>query len=407
MAVKFLNEEVSELCLGKPKVAWVAATATISDALTALRKSGDTHISVWACGGNGGCACVGKFCMADVILFLCREENSADPFKAFESPVSDILPKGSAIVRHIESNYSLVEAIDYILDGTQNLVIPIQNHNPRKKFLNNARHVSHEYCWLTQENVIRFLLNSVGVFSPIPTFTIESLNVIDNDIMTILYSKPAISALAHLNRALTEQTSVAIVDEHNRLIGEISPLTLACCDETAAAAIKTLSAVDLMTYMDCGGPQEDLAQLVKTRLEERNLGAMVEMMDEFFQFSMPLNSSASSSSSCSCSSDDESVSVSSGRNWWWSSRGSGSGGRHFPARRSKAIVCNRGSSLVAVMVQALAHRVTCVWVVEKDGSLVGAVTFAGILNVFRSATAERHHHNNNNNNNNNNNRTRD
>ena len=39
---------------------------------------------------------------------------------------------------------------------------------------------------------------------------------------------------------------------------------------------------------------------------------------------------------------------------------------------------------MAAMIQALAHRVTHVWVVEEDYSIVGIVTFAGILKAFRS-----------------------
>ncbi|KAG8385610.1 hypothetical protein BUALT_Bualt03G0063000 [Buddleja alternifolia] len=391
MAVRFLNEEVSELCLGKPELRCVAATATVAEALTALKTCGETHVSVWICGGddiNGTCLCVGKICAADVILFLCREEHLADPFKAFEAPISDVLPKGSPVVRHLEPNSSLLEAIDYILEGTQNLVIPVQNHhhisNSRKNLLNKqppfvcTRHNSHEYCWLTQEDIIRFLLNSIRAFSQIATFTINSLNVIDHDIMTVHYNSPASSALDFFHRALTEQTSVAVVDEENRLIGEISPFTLACCDETAAAAIMALSAGELMTYIDCAGPTEDMVQLVKMKLELRNLGGMVELMDDSF------HSSVSSSSSC-CSSDDEFGSSRNGR----LCRTVGSG-RHYPARRSEAVVCSPRSSLVAVMIQALAHRVSCVWVVEDDHTLVGTVTFAGILKVFRSVAGGRH-----------------
>ncbi|KAL2541538.1 CBS domain-containing protein CBSX5-like [Abeliophyllum distichum] len=44
-------------------------------------------------------------------------------------------------------------------------------------------------------------------------------------------------------------------------------------------------------------------------------------------------------------------------------------------RRAEAIVCRPGSSLVAVMVQAIAHRVKYVWVIEDDCSVVGIVTF--------------------------------
>lgn len=271
----------------------------------------------------------------------------------------------------------MLEAIDYMLEGTQNLVIPIQNrriNNTRKRFINRqascSGYTGYECCWLTQEDVVRFLLNSIGAFSPFHAFSIESLNVIERDIMTINYNKPASSALDYFYRAITEQKSVAVVDVENRLIGEISHSALAKCDETVASAIMALSAMDLMTYIECGSPPENLVCLVKTRLEEMNLGSMADMMNEFTR-------SMSSSSLSSCSSDDESV----------SSRSRGSS-RHNVGIRCEPIVCSRRSSLLAVMVQALSHRVNCVWVVEEDHTVVGAVTFAGILNVFRSVASK-------------------
>ncbi|KAL0442812.1 UNVERIFIED_CONTAM: CBS domain-containing protein CBSX5 [Sesamum latifolium] len=134
-----------------------------------------------------------------------------------------------------------------------------------------------------------------------------------------------------------------------------------------------LTAMDLMTYIDSGGPPEDLVQLVKMKLEEKKLGGLAELMDDFCESSM----------SSSCSSDDE---YGFSKNGWPSSRSGGSS-RSYPGRRSEAIVCSRGSSLVAVMIQALAHRVSCVWVMEEDRSVVGNVTFAGMLRVFRSFAA--------------------
>ncbi|XP_057764598.1 CBS domain-containing protein CBSX5-like [Salvia miltiorrhiza] len=384
MALRSLSGEVSDLCIGKPELKWIAATASIAEALTTLKASGETYISVWVCSGDSAgasCVCVGKFSAADVILFLCREENLADPVKALETPVYDILPKGTPIVRHLTPNSSVLEAIDCILEGTQNLVVPIQNqrnNNARKRFVNRqqascSRYEQHECCWLTQEDVLRFILNSVGAFFPVPTYDIESLNVVDRDTMTVTYNKPASSALGYLHRAITEQKSVAVIDEENRLIGEISPLTLAYCNETAASAIMVLTAMDLMTYIDCGSPPGDLVQLVKTRLEERDLGGMVDMMDELIHSTLP------SSSSSSCSSDDDSMS---GR-----SRGSG---RHYAAGRCEPLVCSPRSSLLAVMMQALACRVSCIWVVEEDHTLIGTVTFAGILSVFLSVADDMH-----------------
>lgn len=363
-------------------------SATVADALSALKRLGESYLSVWSCChdtssraktvGSDDCICVGKVCMVDIICFLCTPENLSSPATALHSPVSVLIPKTSAgLVRHLDPHSSFAEAIDLILEGAQNLVIPIprQSRSPtssRKKLLHQASfnptlHNTREYCWLTQEDLIRFLLNSIALFSPTPINPINTLNVIDTEnILAVQYDDPAFPALPLISQSLVNQTSVAIVDVDGKLIGEISPFTLNSCDETVAAAIATLSAGDLMAYIDCGGPPEDLVQLVKDRLEERKLGAALELMEE--------ESTNTSSSMCSSSSDEEFGPGRSGRLGGYSAR---------LVRRSEAIVCYPWSSLVAVMIQALAHRVSYVWVVEEDGVLAGIVTFAGMLNVFR------------------------
>jgi CBS-domain-containing membrane protein len=276
--------------------------------------------------------------------------------------------------------FSLLEAIDLILQGAQNLVVPIQtkpsSYSRRKQLQKPSTtgptiHNGHEFCWLTQEDVIRFLLSSIGLFSPIPALSIDSLGIITNDILAIEYHSPASSAVKAISRSLAEQTSVAVVDSDGCLIGEISPFTLACCDETVAAAIATLSCGDLMAYVDCGGPPEDLVRVVKARLKEKNLEGMLE------EFNILSDSGTSLSSSFS--SDEESMlspprSGRYGRSMSYSAR---------MVRRAEAIVCHPKSSLVAVMIQAIAHRVNYVWVIEDDCSLVGIVTFSDMLKVFR------------------------
>ncbi|XP_059639230.1 CBS domain-containing protein CBSX5-like [Cornus florida] len=379
-AVSFLSRDVSELCLGKPALRSLPISATVAEALSALKRSGERCISIWSserlprtrssADFDGEYRCVGKVCMVDVICFLCRSENLLHPSIALQSPVSVLLPKVHGLVRHLEPQSSLLEAIDHIIEGAQNLVVPAQNHTSiisgGKKLLDKppsfgyTLHQGREFCWLTQEDVIRFFVNSITTFSPIPTFAIGSLNMIDTNIMTVHYHDPASSALPFISHALTQQTSIAVIDDDSKLIGEISPLTLSCCDETASAAIATLSAGELMAYIDCGDPPEDLVQLVKARLGHKNLRRMLEFMEEI--------SLAASSSSPVCSSDDE---FGPGSNRYNSMRGSG------------AIVCHSWSSLMAVMIQAITHRVNYVWVVEEDHTLVGTVTFAGILKVFR------------------------
>ncbi|KAL2929205.1 CBS domain-containing protein CBSX5 [Bienertia sinuspersici] len=96
-----------------------------------------------------------------------------------------------------------------------------------------------------------------------------------------------------------------------------------------------------MAYVDYGGLPEDLVQLVKERLEEKKLDKMLELLEDFH-----------SNSSISSSLAPERIS-----------------GRF--ASGTEPIVCHPGSSLIAVMIQALSHRFNHVWVIEEDNSLVG------------------------------------
>lgn len=273
-----------------------------------------------------------------------------------------------------------MEAIDLILKGAQNLVVPIlptkRGGNSRRKQQQKSlainSHNGVEFCWLTQEDVIRFLLGSIGLFTPLPALSIDALDIIDSDVLAIDYYSPASSAVEAISKSLTEQTSVAIVDNDGTFIGEISPFTLAYCDETVAAAITTLSAGDLMSYIDCGGPPEDLVRIVKARLKEKNLEKMLE---EF-----TILTSLTGEVSASSSSDEETPTRNAARSLKYS-RSSSFSPRFV--RKAEAIVCHPKSSLIAVMIQAIAHRVNYLWVIEDDCSLVGIVTFSNILKVFR------------------------
>ncbi|KAL4563198.1 hypothetical protein LXL04_027234 [Taraxacum kok-saghyz] len=380
MAISFLASEISDLCLGKPPLRPLPISATIADAVIALKTSGEIYVSVWssehsnsvaACNDTGCCRCVGKVCMVDVIVHLCKEENLSHPLDALQSNVLDLVTKVKGQIRHLERNSSLLEAIDCILEGAQNLVIPIHK-NARSKIKKNQPPLSppnlyytQEFCWLTREDVFRFLLNAIGVFSPIPTFTIEDVNIITKQTLTVHYDDPAITTLPLILQCLLDQTSIAVINKDNRLIGDISPFTLACSDETVAAAIATLSAGDLMAYIDHNGPSDNLVHLVKMRLQERNLTAILDLMDDYYNPS-------SSSSSC-CSSDEE-----------FGTARNGVVGRFYPGRRSEAIVCHPWNTLMAVMVQMIALRVSYAWVVQEDCTLVGIVTSSEILKQFRS-----------------------
>ncbi|KAI3769257.1 hypothetical protein L6452_00358 [Arctium lappa] len=392
MAARLLSHEVSDLCLGKPPLRSLSASATIRHALTALKSSDDTHISIWTCNHHkptsdhhlqlihDDCRCVGKICMVDIICYLSKQENISSPSSALKSPLSALLSHVPAVVRHVEPSSSLIEAIDLIIDGAQNLVVPIKNKTLKRKQLRQYPSTTptihsggREFCWLTQEDVIRFLLSSIGLFSPSAAYSIESLGIITTDILTINYHSPATEAVEAISTSLADQTSVAVVDDDGVLIGEISPFTLIYCDETVAAAITTLSAGELMAYVDCGGPPEDMIRVVEARLKERNVTGMLE---EFSIYSTGIPDCNNNSSS-----DDETASSPAATQSRRYKRSCGYSARMM--RRAEAIVCYPGSSLVAVMIQAIAHRVNYVWVIEDDCRVVGIVRFSGMLEVFR------------------------
>ncbi|CAH2070053.1 unnamed protein product [Thlaspi arvense] len=397
MALTLLSHKVSDLCIGKPPLRYISsAVATVADAIAALKSSDEPFLSVWSCNHDVtdddkcDCECLGKICMADVICYLSKFDNNVLSLSsAFDASVSVLLPKSRSIVVHVQSSCKLIEAIDLIIGGAQNLIVPIQAKSIAKrrqqKLLIRSAVVSlttttthknsRQFCWITQEDIIRFLLDSISVFSPLPSISISDLGVVNSThtILTVDYHSSAASAVAAISRAIVDNISVAVVDgecdlEDPRvsLIGEISPMTLACCDETAAAAVATLSAGDLMSYIDGSGPPESLVRVVRNRLEEKGMVGLISLVESL--------------SSGSSSSDEESPA---GRLTRTASYGRSVSSAARMARKSVAIVCNRKSSLMAVMIQAIAHRVSYVWVVDEDGCLVGMVTFVDVFKLFK------------------------
>ncbi|XP_038971074.1 CBS domain-containing protein CBSX5-like [Phoenix dactylifera] len=381
MAVSLLQfHEVSDLCIGKPAVKSLPPSDTIREALLALKRGGETFVSVWVAdrASPEKKACAGKVCMVDVLCYLCSEENISSPAVALGAPLSALLPpKDSSLVRRVEPHSSVLEALDVILDGAQNLAVPIRSGAGRKKLPGGGG--AADFCWLTPEDFVRFFLNSIALFSPAPALSVSDLDIVRPAALAIRPHDPALAALPLIRRALADQTSVAVVTDDGKLIGEISPSTLAHCDEGAAAALAALSAVDLMGWIDfSGAPPEAAVRAVKARLRDKGMAGMVELLEA--DLSPPFSSSSSASSSSS-SSDEESGAATVRRPRRLRSAGSYSA--RMGRRSEEAIVCHPGSSLMAVMIQALAHRVSYVWVVDDDYSLVGIVALPDILGVFR------------------------
>ncbi|KFK29266.1 hypothetical protein AALP_AA7G110500 [Arabis alpina] len=376
MALSLLAYNISDLCLGKPPLRCLAAaSSSVSDAIAALRSSEDPFLSIWTCNHDGDteCECLGKISMADVI---CHLSKNYDTLSALNASVSVLVPKNPSLVLHVQPSCSLVKAVDLIIEGAQNLIVPIQTKPYTKKKQQNDKvsvtttHSNGQrFCWITQEDIIQFLVGSIAAFSPFPATSISDLGIINSThaIVAVDYHCSASVVTSAISQALAVQTSVAVVEGDESfmsLIGEISPMTLTCCDETAAAAVATLSAGDLMAFLDGGNPPESLVQDVRNRLQVKGLMGLLSLFDSLLPWS-------------GYSSEEEfpARTTALGRSMSSAPR---------MARKSEAILCNPKSSLMAVMIQAIAHRVNYAWVIDKDGCFVGMVTFVDILKAFRN-----------------------
>ncbi|PUZ49540.1 hypothetical protein GQ55_7G333700 [Panicum hallii var. hallii] len=279
---------------------------------------------------------------------------------------------------------SVLEAVDSFLGGAHCLVVPL-----RERWRRGERCL----CWLTVEDVARFFLSSIVLFSPTASRSVSDLGVVRPATLTVAAGDTALSALPLLRAAMASHTAVAVVPSlfpRRRLVGEISPSALCSCGASAAAAIAALSAGDLLGFIGWGGaPPEAALHAVRSRLRRRSLLGMLDLLYGVDPSSSSSSSAASSSSSSSSDDDDDErrscvASPCSRRG----KRGSFSGARAAGRRAAEAAtVCRRGSSLVAVMVQATAHRATHVWVVEEqegeERELVGVVGLLDVLRVLR------------------------
>ncbi|CAM0144971.1 unnamed protein product [Urochloa decumbens] len=388
MAVRLLQtHEVSDLCIGKPALRWLPPSSTIADAVAELEAAGGAGAAVAVWDGEEGSDVAGRVCMADVLLFLCSAANLASPAAALQAMLSDMLAASTPPPIHrIESDASVLQAVDSLLGGAHCLVVPI-----RERWRRAGR--GELLCWLTVEDVARFFVSSIGLFSPMASSSVSDLGVVRPAALAVAAGDSALSALPLLRAATASHTSVAVVPGlfPRRLVGEISPSALCSCGVSAAAAVAALSAADLMSFVDWGGaPPEAALHAVRSRLRRRGLLGMLDLLYGVDLPSSSSSSSASSSSSSSSSDEDDDggkccVASPCGR------RGKrGVFSRRAMGRRpaEEAIVCRRGSSLVAVMVQALAHRSTHVWVEEEpdqgdDRELVGVVSLLEVLRVLR------------------------
>lgn len=265
-----------------------------------------------------------------------------------------------------------------ILEGASALVVPIRSGGRR-------RLSGGEFCWLTHQDFVRYFLNSIALFAPVAALSVAALGLVRPAGPAVRLHDPALSAVPLLRRALADHSAVAVLSAAGGLAGELSPALLASSSDAtaAAAAVAALSVGDLLAFADYASPPGSLVRAIQSRLKDRGLDRLLRLIEQ--EDAADAASVLSVSPSSSSSSDEESAGPKRHRRRQRSSFSS-----------SEAAACHPGSSLMAVMVQAVAHRASHVWVVEDAddddddydyGSgcrrVVGMVAFADVLRVFR------------------------
>ncbi|KAI5064067.1 hypothetical protein GOP47_0020737 [Adiantum capillus-veneris] len=449
MALALLSHVVADLTLGKPALPWLPATASVRDALAALKHLADdvTEISIWDCSpdksfssdlaascaltSNSGqpspcglssshhsCLCIGKICMQNILCYLASEKCLCNLHDALDASVSTLLPRSSdkCPVQHIDPDASLLEVLDLLVGGVQNLVVPItrrasfksrhgkpgmalKTRNPTlsTKFCLPKDHDGQEYCWLTHEDVLRFLLGSISVFSPLPMMSIEALGLLRADVRMVGVDQGASSIVEQIEEACCNLSAVAIVEASEdilgavHLVGDISCSTLQACNETAALALNALSAGDFLVFsQDCGDPPQVLVDTIRTRVLEKLSDAekqshlLASKKEETNPLLQKLEMWEDSSSEDDESGADSPIGPHDLSRKWHAPHFRSSRKGFTLKSRSGPIFCNPKSSLIAVLLQALAHREHYVWVTEEDDVLIGIVTFKDILAVMLS-----------------------
>ncbi|OEL17471.1 hypothetical protein BAE44_0021508 [Dichanthelium oligosanthes] len=391
MAVNLLSHVVSDLCIGRPRVLALPPSTPVAAALAALRAAADPFVFVdaepAAYRAKRGVATVyAKVSVADIFCYVCGDAgNLRDPAAALGRPVSAIaaaVAGGHAVTHRVDPQTRLLDAIDVLLtDGCHGLLVPLHARARKRHHHQVPSHdavAAADCCVLTREDIVRHLFGSISHFSPVAALTVASLGLVRRDVHAVHVDDDGLDVIRLLRRAISDGTAVAVVADDDALVGEICPGVLASCDvEPVSAAFAALSAGDVMTYIDCSlshAPPEFLLRAIRAQLKDRGLDAIAELMEDTMDAASALLSQSSSTSS------DEDYSPS-GRGRRPRRMSSGS----FGWRSTEDLVaCHSGSSLVAVMAQALAHRVGYVWVFdETGGALVGVVRFADVLAVLR------------------------
>ncbi|KAL4192531.1 hypothetical protein AMTRI_Chr06g194740 [Amborella trichopoda] len=395
MAAVFLYHVVGDLTVGKPELQEFYETESVEMAIKALGDCTESAIMVWKKRKGKGIESgemkqqrfVGILSALDVIGYLAKVSGSLDHESALKTAVSEVVVSNTSILKEVDPGTRLIDALEMMKQGVRRLLVPrsVAWKGMSKRFsilyngkwLNNPKSPSNwdnsptspstssnsntgsgnNWCVLSREDVVRFVIDCLGALAPLPLCPISTLGVLSPSFPHLDASSPAIMAASE---PALDPSAVAIVepllDGSLRIVGEISAYKLCKCDYLSAAwALANLNAGQFVSGIEASclppiiptsapvSPNESPGTKPR-KFSSKNVG--------FFN------------------TEEGQVSP--------------NGGAGMYRGRTTPLTCRSTSSLAAVMAQMLSHRATHVWVThpESEDMLVGIVTYTGIISAI-------------------------
>jgi CBS domain-containing protein len=425
MAAVFFYHVAGDLTVGKPELIEFPDSASVAEAIVALRNCTECGITVWKqrplhlqkapeSADARQDRFLGILSALDIVAHLSNESSLMDPDAALNTPVSQILVRDNSLLRQVDPATRLVDALEMLKQGVKRLLVPRPAgwRGVSKKFsiLYNGKWLkppfgdgeepskppSENLCCLSREDVVRFLIGCLGALAPLPLTSIETLGAVNRQVLTIDSRSPAREALGAIGH---DPPAIAVVEQSHdngeigsrRIVGDISAFKLWKCDHMWAAwALSTLTAgefamdIEDIVPVDTRGLVRPSEQTKKSN-SLRQAGLSLTAVKEEGLLPAPPEKPRGPTRKFSTKCRDF-------MNLYFENGGhseKGISSRPYRGRRAP-LTCRPWNSLAAVMTQMLAHRATHIWVTEHKKeeedeeeyeSLVGIVSYVDILAV--------------------------
>ncbi|XP_008793981.2 SNF1-related protein kinase regulatory subunit gamma-like PV42a [Phoenix dactylifera] len=350
------ERKVRELVQGKRRLVEVPYTATLAHTLNALVANRVAAVPVAAPPGHwigaGGSMIlesdkatgavrkhyIGMVTMLDILAHIAEEDHAAD-FAAAPGPDLDVrmaVPVSSIIGHSLEGfslwtlnpNTSVLDCMESFCKGVHRALVPLESRADHVVAVELVE-ASPGYRMLTQMDLLAFLKENSQELKDVLSCSVQGLGAINENVFAVMKSTTVIGALRSMRTA--SLNAVPVVEESPGG-GQLLQ------DGRGKRLVATFSAADLG-------------------------GCPIGLLQSWL-----------------------SMSIMEFKERVWMREGAAPHPHHNtkPAPRT-LITCDPGTSLAEVVEEMVEGDVHRVWVVDRDGLLVGLVSLTDMLRVFRES----------------------